>query len=80
MYKVQESLAIAIILSSSQLVRGTELASLLYANVPSGSIHNVFVLFNILLLQRSYNKTSFATGKDKMMVRVPLIEVGRQLI
>ena len=79
-YKVQERLAITIILSSGQPARGTELASLVYANVPGGSIRNVFVLFNILLLRGSYNKTSFATGKDKTMVRVPLIEVGRQLI
>jgi len=79
-YKVQESIAIALILSSGQPARGTELASLLYANVPGGSIRNVFVLFNMLLLRGSYNKTSFATGRDKTMVRVPLIEVGRQLI
>ena len=79
-YNIQERLSIAIMLSSGQPARGTELASLLYANIPGGSIRNVFVLFNMLLLRGSYNKTSFATGRDKTMVRVPLIEIGRQLI
>ena len=79
-YKLQELFAVAIILSSGEPARGTELASLLYANVPGGSVRNVFVMFNMLLIRGSYNKTSHATGRDKAMVRVPLVDVGRQLI
>jgi hypothetical protein len=64
------------ILTFGEPGRGAELAAHLLSNVPGGSIHNVFVLFNLFSLRGSYNKTSHATHGDKTMVRIPLPSIG----
>lgn len=60
--------------------RGTELLSMLLLNIASGSIRNVFVMFGIIFLRGSYNKTASSTRADKPIVRIPLYEVGLLLL
>ncbi|KAJ3545813.1 hypothetical protein NMY22_g2295 [Coprinellus aureogranulatus] len=70
-FELQKKFMIAIILSYGEPARGTELASLIIRNFPGGSIRNVFHIYDIFVLRGSYNKTSFFTGKDKVMARTP---------
>jgi hypothetical protein len=79
-YNLQMDLFILILLTFGAPGRGTELLSHLFLNVSGGSIRNVFVLFNLFTLRGSYNKTSHASLRDRAMVRIPLISVGRLMI
>lgn len=60
--------------------RGTELLSMLLRNIASGSIRNIFVMFGVIFLRGSYNKTASSTRADKPIVRIPLYEVGTLLV
>jgi hypothetical protein len=57
--------------------RGSELASHLIRNVSGGSLRNVLVMFQFLVMMGTYNKTSHITERDATMIRVPHPEIGR---
>lgn len=69
-----------VILTFGGACRGTELLSMLLRNIGNGSIRNLLILFGIITMRASYNKTSAATHSDKPIVRVPLPPVGRLLV
>lgn len=71
-FELQQLLIIGIISSAGEPARGVEYACMIFANIPGGSIRNVFWLLGTLIFRGSYNKTSHFTGQDKTMVRVPL--------
>lgn len=79
-FDLNMDLFVALVLTAGAPGRGSELAAHLLKNVSGGSIRNVLVLFNLFSLRGTFNKTSFATSRDKAMVRVPLIPVGRLAI
>jgi superfamily II DNA helicase RecQ len=79
-YHLQQKILVAIILTYGEPARATELASNLLRNYPGGSIRNIFFAFGTLFLRGSYNKTSFFTGRDKVMVRAPLPAIARHFI
>jgi hypothetical protein len=56
--------------------RGTEVASHLVRNVAAGSIRNIFVMFQFLVMMGTFNKVSHLSERDMSMIRVPLPEVG----
>jgi hypothetical protein len=75
-YNLQMKLAVATVITSGQTHRGTEPTALVYQNVSGGNMRNVLHLFDMFVLRGSYNKTSWASGKDRSMIRVPLPAVG----
>lgn len=79
-FALQQKLMAAIILSYGGPARGMELVSHVYRNIPAGSIRNVFVLFQILVLRGTYNKTSSLTLSDQTMLRIPPLSIGHLLI
>jgi hypothetical protein len=76
-YGLQMDIFVLILLTFGAPARGTELLSHLILNVSGGSIRNVFTLFNLFTLRGSFNKTSHASLRDRSMVRIPLISIGR---
>jgi hypothetical protein len=79
-YNLQMKLFIGILLSAGEPGRASELTSHIFRNVSGGSIRNVLVMFNIFTLRGTFNKTSHASHSDKSMVRIPLMQLGRQCI
>lgn len=79
-YQLQKKIMCAVILSYGEPARGTELASHLVTNIGGGSIRNFLVLFNVVFLRASYNKTSSHQGADRVICRFPLPELGHQLV
>jgi hypothetical protein len=79
-FNLQVKLFIATLFTAGEPGRASELASHLLRNVSGGSIRNTLVLYNLFTLRGTFNKTSHATDRDKSMVRMPLIQVGRQFI
>ncbi|KAF6745344.1 hypothetical protein DFP72DRAFT_824583, partial [Ephemerocybe angulata] len=75
-YALQEKIMVAVSLSYGEPARGTELTTHVLRNYPGGSIRNVFSSFNTLFLRGSYNKTSFFTGKDRVIARAPLPSIS----
>jgi hypothetical protein len=57
--------------------RAVESAAHLFRNVAGGTLRNVFIMFQHLVLMGTYNKTTHLTERDETMIRVPLPEVGR---
>jgi superfamily II DNA or RNA helicase len=76
-YELQNLLIVAVILTYGEPARATEIASNLLRNFPGGSIRNVFVTFGTFFLRGSFNKTSFFSGKDRVMCRAPLPSISR---
>jgi hypothetical protein len=76
-YRLQMNLFLLVLFTFGAPGRGTEMLSHLFRNISGGSIRNIFVLFNLFVLRGSFNKTSNVTLRDRTMVRVPLIAVGR---
>ncbi|TEB19704.1 P-loop containing nucleoside triphosphate hydrolase protein [Coprinellus micaceus] len=79
-FQLQEKLMIAIVLTYGEPARSTELVTTLLRNYPGGSIRNFFTAFGTFFLRGSYNKTSFFTGKDKVMARAPLPSISRLFV
>jgi hypothetical protein len=79
-FDLQMNILVAVVLTFGEPGRGSELLSHLFRNVAGGSIRNVFSLFNIFALRGSFNKTSHATLRDRVMARVPLPSLGRLFI
>ncbi|KAF9440526.1 hypothetical protein P691DRAFT_820577 [Macrolepiota fuliginosa MF-IS2] len=79
-YDVQIKILCNIILSYGEPARATEIASHLLVNIRGGTIRNLFIIANQVVLRASYNKTSSAQGSDKTICRIPLPEIGRQFI
>ncbi|TEB31756.1 hypothetical protein FA13DRAFT_1709657 [Coprinellus micaceus] len=79
-FELQEKFMIAIVLSYGEPARSTELVTTLLRNYPGGSIRNIYHTWGTLFLRGSYNKTSFFTGKDKVMARAPLPAISRHFV
>lgn len=79
-FDLQEKFLIAIVLTYGEPARSTELVSNLVRNYPGGSIRNVYHAYGTFFLRGSYNKTSFFTGKDKVMARAPLPSLSRLFV
>ncbi|KAI0061564.1 hypothetical protein BV25DRAFT_1916911 [Artomyces pyxidatus] len=75
-HAIHLDLASAILLTSGEPPRGTELSTHSYRNVPGGAMRNAFWLCGVFTLMGTYNKNSHLTGTEQCMVRVPAIPIG----
>ena len=76
-YNLQVLIFLLVVGTSGATARGSEMWSSTIRNIPGGRMRNVFVLFNVLMLRGTYNKSS---KQDQNIVRIPLLQFGRLII
>lgn len=76
-YNLQALIFCLVVGTFGATARGSEMWSSTIRNIPGGRMRNIFVLFNVLMLRGTYNKSS---KQDQNIIRIPLLQIGSLVI